>query len=236
MTRIERGAGGAGKQRGVEHEVGLVDQRHPRAVRRQQSLQRAGGVEPAEAATRDHDPPSHLSEASPDMRSRPMTRGGQPANMVRAVSCASSLYADALAPFLAEVERLRPADAEVFDAHTHLGLDEDGRSLSLPQLLSQLDDAGARRACVFPLHDPERAPAYRVPNDRVLAWAQRKRGAAAPLLPPGPGRRSPGGGRALPRGRRARHQAAPPRPGLRVRQSRDGGHLRAGRSGRGCRS
>jgi uncharacterized protein len=91
--------------------------------------------------------------------------------MVRAVSAPDCLYADALAPFQAEVERLRPAGAEVFDAHTHLGLDEDGRSLTLPQLLSQLDDAGARRACVFPLHDPERSPAYRVPNDRVLAWA-----------------------------------------------------------------
>jgi predicted TIM-barrel fold metal-dependent hydrolase len=101
--------------------------------------------------------------------------------MVRAVSAPSSLYADALAPFLAEVDRLRPADAEVFDAHTHLGLDEDGRSLSLPQLLSQLDDAGARRACVFPLHDPERTPAYRVPNDRVLAWAQESEGRLLPF-------------------------------------------------------
>jgi hypothetical protein len=42
-----------------------------------------------------------------------------------------SLYASALAPFLAEVSRLRPRDAEVIDAHTHLGLDEDGRSLTL---------------------------------------------------------------------------------------------------------
>ncbi len=83
----------------------------------------------------------------------------------------ASLYADALAPFLAEAQRLLPADAEVLDAHTHLGLDEDGRSLTLEQLLGQLDEAGARRACVFPLHDPERSPAYRVPNDRVLAWA-----------------------------------------------------------------
>jgi predicted TIM-barrel fold metal-dependent hydrolase len=94
---------------------------------------------------------------------------------------ASSLYADALAPFLAEVERLRPIGAEVFDAHTHLGLDEDGRSLSLPQLLSQLDDAGARRACVFALHDPERAPAYRLPNDRVLAWAGESEGRLLPF-------------------------------------------------------
>ncbi len=101
--------------------------------------------------------------------------------MVRAVSELSSPYADALAPFLAEVERLRPTDAEVFDAHTHLGLDEDGRSLTLPQLLSALDDAGARRACVFPLHDPERSPAYRVPNDRVLAWAAESEGRLIPF-------------------------------------------------------
>src|ERR1039458_6612237 len=73
-------------------------------------------------------------------------------NMVPAVN--DSLYATALAPFLAEVQRMRPADAEVIDAHTHLGLDEDGRSLTLAQLLSQLDAPGARRACVFPLHDP----------------------------------------------------------------------------------
>jgi uncharacterized protein len=87
------------------------------------------------------------------------------------VTLSASLYTDALAPFLAEVERLLPSGGEVFDAHTHLGLDEDGRSLDLSTLLSQLDDAGARRACVFPLHDPERKPSYSVPNDRVLTWA-----------------------------------------------------------------
>ena len=76
-----------------------------------------------------------------------------------------SLYERALAPFLAETEQLRPADAEVIDAHTHLGLDEDGRALTLEQLLALLDAAGARRACVFPLHDPDRQPGYRVPND-----------------------------------------------------------------------
>jgi hypothetical protein len=83
-----------------------------------------------------------------------------------------SLYQRALAPFLEEGKRLRPADTEVLDAHTHLGLDEDGRSLTPEQLLGLLDAADARRACVFPLHDPERRPAYQVPNDRVLAWAK----------------------------------------------------------------
>ncbi|HEY2216319.1 MAG TPA: amidohydrolase family protein [Solirubrobacteraceae bacterium] len=92
-----------------------------------------------------------------------------------------SLYADALGPFLAEVARLRPAEAEVIDAHTHLGLDEDGRSLTLPQLLAQLDAADARRACVFPLHDPDRHPSYRVPNDRVLGWAGESDGRLVPF-------------------------------------------------------
>jgi uncharacterized protein len=92
-----------------------------------------------------------------------------------------AIYAEALAPFLAEVQGLRPAQAEVIDAHTHLGLDEDGRSLTLEQLLEQLDAAQARRACVFPLHDPERQPSYRVPNDRVLGWASESEARLVPF-------------------------------------------------------
>jgi hypothetical protein len=90
-------------------------------------------------------------------------------------------HAMAVATFEAEADALRPPDAEVIDAHTHLGLDEDGRSLTLEQLLGALDAAGARRACVFPLHDPERRPAYRVPNDRVLAWAAEADGRLVPF-------------------------------------------------------
>ncbi len=92
-----------------------------------------------------------------------------------------SLYQEALAPFVAETARLRPANAEVIDAHTHLGLDEDGRSLTLEQLLAQLDEAEARRACVFPLHDPERRPSYSLPNDRVLGWAGESDGRLVPF-------------------------------------------------------
>lgn len=92
-----------------------------------------------------------------------------------------SLYASALAPFLAETAALRPPNAEAIDAHTHLGLDEDGRSLALSELLSQLDAADARRACVFPLHDPERKPAYSLPNDRVLEWAAESDGRLVPF-------------------------------------------------------
>ena len=93
----------------------------------------------------------------------------------------ASIYADAIAPFVEDSARLMPEGGEVFDAHTHLGLDEDGRSLDLQTLLSQLDDAGARRACVFPLHDPERRPSYKVPNDRVLSWAGESGGRLIPF-------------------------------------------------------
>jgi uncharacterized protein len=91
------------------------------------------------------------------------------------------LYAKALAPFIEETRRLRPANTEVIDAHTHLGLDEDGRSLTLAELLAQLDAAEAHRACVFPLHDPERRPAYSLPNDRVLQWAGESDGRLVPF-------------------------------------------------------
>ncbi len=90
-------------------------------------------------------------------------------------------YEQAVAPFLQDAARLRPPGAEVIDAHTHLGLDEDGRSLDLAGLLSLLDAADARRACVFPLHDPERRPSYSLPNDRVLRWAGESDGRLTPF-------------------------------------------------------
>lgn len=87
----------------------------------------------------------------------------------------------ATAPFAAEIAERRPAGAEVVEAHAHLGRDEDGRSLDPATLAQWLDQADAGRAVVFPLHDPERAPAYRVPNDRVLAWAKESEGRFVPF-------------------------------------------------------
>ena len=86
-----------------------------------------------------------------------------------------------LQPFVDEIRTLVPAGAELLDVHTHLGVDEDGHRLDPPTLLRQLDSAGIRRACVFPLHDPERAPGYRVPNDRVLVWAGESDGRLIPF-------------------------------------------------------
>src|SRR5579871_5076120 len=82
----------------------------------------------------------------------------------------------------AELRELLPEGCAIVDAHTHLGLDEDGRSLDLGSLLAALDEVGeGARACVFPLHDPERRPAYRTPNDRVLGWAAESGGRLFPF-------------------------------------------------------
>ena len=87
----------------------------------------------------------------------------------------------AFAPFAEEVAELVPAGSVVVDAHTHQGLDEDGRSQDLSTLLEHLNTVGSQaRACVFPLHDPDRSPAYRRPNDRVLAWAEQSNGRLTP--------------------------------------------------------
>jgi predicted TIM-barrel fold metal-dependent hydrolase len=79
------------------------------------------------------------------------------------------------------LDRLLPADAVIADAHTHLGVDEDGMALDLETLLAQMDAFGVRRALVFPLHEQDRHPGYRAPNDRVLRCAAESDGRLVPL-------------------------------------------------------
>jgi uncharacterized protein len=82
----------------------------------------------------------------------------------------------------AELRELMPPGNAVVDAHTHLGTDEDGQSLALEALIAYLDQIDPEaRACVFPLHDPERRPAYRIPNDRVLTWSREAEGRLFPF-------------------------------------------------------
>ena len=76
---------------------------------------------------------------------------------------------------------LHPADLRVWDAHTHLGVDEDGFTQSAEELLELMRTQGVQRAFTFPLNDPDRRPAYRVPNDRVMAWAAASEGALVPF-------------------------------------------------------
>ncbi|CAA9534049.1 MAG: hypothetical protein AVDCRST_MAG79-1186 [uncultured Thermoleophilia bacterium] len=76
---------------------------------------------------------------------------------------------------------LLPSDTVLADAHTHLGLDEDGMRLDLASLLDDMDLHGIERALVFPLNEPDRHPGYRAPNDRVLGWAAESGGRLVPL-------------------------------------------------------
>jgi predicted TIM-barrel fold metal-dependent hydrolase len=71
----------------------------------------------------------------------------------------------------AQIAAILPEGCEPFDAHTHLGLDIDGHALSVAEHLALMDGAGVCGANVFALNEPDQAPAYRAPNDRVLAWA-----------------------------------------------------------------
>ena len=88
------------------------------------------------------------------------------------------------------------------------------RALGRASILRSWTSAGVCGANVFALNEPDREPAYRAPNDRVLAWAAEAPDRLFPFvrlsLDEDPLRR----GRALPRSRRARHQAAPARAGL----------------------
>jgi predicted TIM-barrel fold metal-dependent hydrolase len=81
-----------------------------------------------------------------------------------------------------ELRRELPADAAIFDAHTHLGLDIDGMSGELDQMLRLMDAYGVGRAFTFCLDEPDRHPGFRAPNDRVLAWAAESGGRVIPFV------------------------------------------------------
>ena len=82
----------------------------------------------------------------------------------------------------AELRRLLPPDASVFDAHTHLGNDIDGMSGSFDDLATVLDRYGVSRAFVFCMDEPDRHPGFRAPNDRTLAHAARAPGRLIPFV------------------------------------------------------
>lgn len=82
---------------------------------------------------------------------------------------------------LERVGRELPAGLRIWDAHTHLGVDDDGMSLTADDLVAAMHEHGVERAFTFPLNDPDRRPAYRVPNDRVLRWAAESGGRLVPF-------------------------------------------------------
>jgi predicted TIM-barrel fold metal-dependent hydrolase len=81
----------------------------------------------------------------------------------------------------AEALALLPDRLRIWDAHTHIGRDEDGFSQDPGQQLDEMRSHGIERAFTFAFNDPERVPAYRVPNDRVLRWAAESDGMLVPF-------------------------------------------------------
>jgi predicted TIM-barrel fold metal-dependent hydrolase len=62
-----------------------------------------------------------------------------------------------------------PAGVEVFDAHAHIGVDMDGRTMTAGGMRERMRAAGVGKSIVFPLNDPNARDDYSGPNDVV--WA-----------------------------------------------------------------
>ena len=74
-----------------------------------------------------------------------------------------------------------PPNAYLFDAHTHLGHDIDGMNGLYEELIASLDRHGFERAFTFCMDEFDREPAFRVPNDRTLAYSRRSQGRLVPF-------------------------------------------------------
>src|SRR5438477_2404510 len=81
-----------------------------------------------------------------------------------------------------ELRRELPPDADIFDAHTHLGTDIDGMVGNYDELERGLAKYGISRCFVFCLDEPDRHPGFRAGNDRTLAFAERSGGKLIPFV------------------------------------------------------
>jgi predicted TIM-barrel fold metal-dependent hydrolase len=95
---------------------------------------------------------------------------------VEAIERAQRLLDDYAEQLLREL----PANARVFDVHTHLGTDIDGMVGEVDELLDVQRRARVERSFVFCLDEPDRHPAFAAANDRTLAFAER---AGSELIP-----------------------------------------------------
>jgi predicted TIM-barrel fold metal-dependent hydrolase len=82
----------------------------------------------------------------------------------------------------AELRKELPEGVYLFDAHTHLGNDIDGMCGDYDELTGVLERYGFAGAFVFCLDEPDREPAFCVPNDRTLAHALNSGGRLIPFV------------------------------------------------------
>jgi uncharacterized protein len=60
-----------------------------------------------------------------------------------------------------------PQGGGVFDAHAHIGVDMDGRTMTAEGMRERMLAAGVARSIVFPLNDPNARDDYSGPNDVI---------------------------------------------------------------------
>jgi predicted TIM-barrel fold metal-dependent hydrolase len=80
-----------------------------------------------------------------------------------------ALTAGAMAGPWEWVQKKIPAGTQVFDAHAHIGVDIDGRTMTATGMKARLKAANVSRSIVFPLNDPNARDDYSGPNDVI--WA-----------------------------------------------------------------
>jgi predicted TIM-barrel fold metal-dependent hydrolase len=84
------------------------------------------------------------------------------------------------------VAPLLPPDGRIWDAHAHLGEDDDGSLLDPPALLDEMRRFGVTRSFVFPFRQGSLA-AYRQRNDAMVAAADASAGSLVPFCRVEPG-------------------------------------------------
>jgi predicted TIM-barrel fold metal-dependent hydrolase len=87
-----------------------------------------------------------------------------------------------IAAYDEELTRELPQGAELFDAHVHIGDDIDGFRGNYDELEGIQNRYGISRAFMFCMDEPDRHPAFRAPNDRTLAFAERSQGRLIPFV------------------------------------------------------
>jgi len=60
-----------------------------------------------------------------------------------------------------------PSDGQIFDAHAHIGVDLDGRTMTADGMRQRMLAAGIAKSIVFPLNDPNASDDFSGPNDVV---------------------------------------------------------------------
>ena len=80
------------------------------------------------------------------------------------------------------VQKKIPVGTQVFDAHTHVGVDIDGRRMTAAGMKERMDAANVYTSIIFPLNDPNARDDYSGPNDVVWAAHEEYQGAFVPFF------------------------------------------------------